>query len=113
MFAAVPLPFHVSPSFCSSSFSPCLSLLQPDHPHADVLTSFFSELLAEIAEIGQFSYNLRVMPSGTKYGGAVGETQPEGLIGEVYNNVRTRATFPSGGLCLVDRKSRCPYHFTL
>ena len=52
------------------------------------MSSFFHELLAEIAEIGQFSYNLRTMPSGTKHGGAVGESTPEGLIDEVYNNVR-------------------------
>ncbi|KAI2811084.1 hypothetical protein BLOT_002255 [Blomia tropicalis] len=74
--------------------------LTPNHPRADVLNSFFHELIAEIASIGQFSYNLRTMP-GAKYGGAVGETKPEGLIGEVYNK---RADFVIADLEITDER---------
>jgi len=80
--------YHSTAFTSNAAFLSLLQSNQPDHPQADLLSSFFHELLAEIAELGKFSYNIREMP-GAKYGGAVGDTKPEGtLIGEVYSNVR-------------------------
>ena len=78
---------------------------QPDHPRADVLNSFFHELIAEIAQYGQFTYNIRTLwpkaivkngdidgnGDGGKVMEVVGEiatTIPEALIREVYHKVR-------------------------
>ncbi|KAH9403591.1 hypothetical protein TYRP_014772, partial [Tyrophagus putrescentiae] len=59
----------------------------PDHPRADTLSSFFAHLLDEVSQLGNFSFNLRVMPPATKHGGAVREGEkPEGLVGEVVND---------------------------
>ncbi|KAF7490355.1 Glutamate receptor ionotropic, kainate 4 [Sarcoptes scabiei] len=59
--------------------------LVPNHPRSDVYQSFFHELMAEIGDVGQFSYQLRILPEAI-YGGEIGETRPQGLIGEIYEN---------------------------
>lgn len=49
--------------------------------------------MTEISDVGQFSYQLRTLPEAI-YGGDIGgnittitTTQPQGLIGEIYENV--------------------------
>ncbi|KAH9417004.1 Glutamate receptor ionotropic, kainate 4 [Dermatophagoides pteronyssinus] len=66
--------------------------LVPNHPHSDVYVNFFHELMTEISDVGQFSYQLRTLPEAI-YGGDIGgnittttTTQPQGLIGEIYEN---------------------------
>lgn len=59
---------------------------QPNHPRSDIYESFFHELITEISDVGQFSYQLRTLPEAI-YGGEIGETIPQGLIGEIYENV--------------------------
>lgn len=59
--------------------------LVPNHPRSDIYESFFHELITEISDVGQFNYQLRTLPEAI-YGGEIGETIPQGLIGEIYEN---------------------------
>lgn len=52
---------------------------------------FFFELIEQISQVGGFTANLQTLPEQVGYGGQIGETQPKGLIGEIYNNVSVQA----------------------
>lgn len=55
--------------------------------------SFFHDLTESIASVANFSYSLRMMEADdtdtttVKYGGEIGETSPQGIVGQVYHNV--------------------------
>lgn len=80
---------------CLTLFSFFVSLPQPDHPNSDKLVAFYYDMTKSMSIIANFSYDLRLMEiensaaanGHVKYGGEVGETSPQGVVGHIYEEV--------------------------